>query len=95
VAVTEALWSEVMLALVALKPAVVAPAATVTEAGTVRIALLLDSVTVTAAPPVGAALDRVTVQALVALDPRLAGAHVIEDTSTGATRLMVVLAVPL
>jgi hypothetical protein len=82
-----------MLPLVALKPAEVAPAATVTKAGTVRIVLLLDSVT--AAPPVGAALDRVTVQPLVALDPRLAGAHVNEDTKTGATRLMVVLAVPL
>ncbi len=38
----------------------VAPVATVTEAGTVRAALLSDRVT--AVPPVGAAWERVTVQ---------------------------------
>ncbi|MGC4053269.1 MAG: hypothetical protein QM757_28530 [Paludibaculum sp.] len=46
---------------VAVKEADVAPAATVTEAGTVRAALL--SETATARPPVGAAPERVTVQA--------------------------------
>jgi hypothetical protein len=52
-------------AAVALKFAVVAPAATVTEAGTVSDALLLESVT--ADPPVGAICVRVIVQALTAL----------------------------
>ena len=50
---------------VALKVAVVAPAATVTEAGTVSRALLLASVTLV--PPVGAAWVTVTVQVLTAL----------------------------
>jgi len=80
-----------MLPLVALKVAVVAPAVTVTAAGTVNIALLLESVT--AAPPVRAGLVRVTVHVLLALGPRLDGAHATADTSTGATRLMVALLV--
>jgi len=80
-----------MLPLVELKVAVAVPAVTVTEAGTVNIALLLESVT--AAPPVGADLLRVTVHALVALGPRVAGTHASEDISTGATRLMVALLV--
>ncbi len=45
--------------VVTVKVAVVAPTATVTLAGTVAAALLLDSVTT--APPVGAALLKVTV----------------------------------
>ena len=45
----------------AVKPAVVAPAPTVTFAGTVAFALLLDSVT--RSPPLGAAPVSVTVQA--------------------------------
>ena len=45
--------------VVIVKLAVVAPAATVTLAGTVAAALLLDMLT--ASPPVGAALPRVTV----------------------------------
>ena len=49
----------------------VAFAATVTDAGTVNAAALLDSVTV--APPV---LDTVTVHVEFPPDPRLAGAHV-------------------
>jgi hypothetical protein len=81
-----------MVPVVALKPAVVAAAATVTDAGTVKGVLLLDSVT--AAPPAGATLVRVTVQALVALGPKLVGLQASEDTSTGATRLMAALPVP-
>jgi hypothetical protein len=46
--------------VVAVKPAVVAPAPTVTAAGTLRTALLEERVT--AAPPAGAALLSVTVQ---------------------------------
>ena len=77
-------------AVVALKLADVAAAATVTEAGTVRVELVMDKVTV--APPVAAALVRVMVQALAALGPRLPGVQAKEDTSTGATRLTLALA---
>ena len=74
-------------AAVAVKVVVVAPAATVTEAGTVSSVLLLASVTLD--PPVGAVCVRVTVQVLTALCPRLAGLHATPDTRTGASRLMV------
>ena len=69
---------------VALKVEVVAPAATVTDAGTVSEALLLASVT--AEPPAGAAWVSVTVQVAAALCPRLAGAQARPDTRTGASR---------
>ena len=77
-------------AVVALKVAVRAAAATVTDAGAVRVALVL--VRVTRAPPVGAALVKVTVQALAALGPRLAGRQASEETSTEAVMVMVALA---
>ena len=70
---------------VALKVAVVAPAATVTEAGTVSRALLLERPT--AAPPVSAALASVTVQVPAAPEFRLVGLHASEETVTGAARL--------
>ena len=79
-----------MVAVVALKVAVVAAAATVTDAGTVRVELVL--VRVTLAPPVGAACDMVTVQELEEFGPRLVGLQASEETSTDATRLMLVLA---
>lgn len=56
---------------VALNVAVVAPAETANEAGTVSSVLLLDSVTVD--PPVGAACVRVTVHVLTTLATRLFG----------------------
>jgi len=71
---------------VALKVAVVAPAATVTDAGTVSRVLLL--ATVTLDPPVGAAWVRVTVQVLTALCPRLVGLQATPETTTGANRLI-------
>ena len=77
-------------AVVALKVAEDADAATVTDAGTVRAELLLESVTT--APPAGAGCERVTVQVLEAFGPRLAGLQAREETSTGATRLTVVFA---
>jgi len=46
--------------VVAVKAAVVAPAGTVTDAGTCAAAVLLD-VNATTAPPVGAGLSKVTV----------------------------------
>jgi hypothetical protein len=77
-------------AVVALKVAVVAAAATVTDAGTVRTELVL--VKVTLAPPVGAGWVRVTVQVLDEFGPRLVGLQASEETSTGATRLTLALA---
>ena len=73
-------------AVVALNVAVVAPAATVTDAGTVSEVLLLVSATLD--PPAGAVWVSVTVHVPAALCPRLAG-HASVDTSTGATRLTV------
>ena len=57
-------------AAVALNVALVAPAATVTDAGTVSRALLLANVTLD--PPAGAAWLSVTVHVPAALCPRLA-----------------------
>jgi hypothetical protein len=83
-----------MAVVVALNVAVVAAAATVTDAGTVKAALL--SEIAIAAPPVGAALLSVMVQVLEAFGPRLVGLHASEETTTDADRLMVALAeVPL
>ena len=76
-----------LAAALALKVAVVAPAATVTEAGVVSKVLLLASVTLD--PPAGAIWVSVTVQVLTALCPRLVGLQANADTSTGASRLMV------
>ena len=76
--------------VVALNVVASAPAATVTEVGTVRLVLL--SISVTLAPPVGAALVRVTVQALEEFDPRLVGVQISDEANTGAARLIVVLA---
>jgi len=72
--------------VVAVKVAVVAPAATVTDAGTVSRALLSDTVTVVAA--VGA-FDSVTVHVLLAEEFRLVGVQANDVSVTGATRLMV------
>jgi hypothetical protein len=85
-----ALWSVAIVVVVAVKVAVVAAAATVTEAGTVSAGLLLESAT--EAPPAGAALVRVTVQVEDEFWLRLVGLHVTEETSTGATRLIVAVA---
>ena len=74
----------------ALKVAERVAAATVTEAGTASVALVL--LRVMAAPPVGAGWVRVTVQVLEALAPRLVGLQASEETCTGAMRLMVALA---
>ena len=82
-----------MAPAVAVKVAVVAPEATVTDAGVVSSALLPDTVTVVAA--VGA-FDRVTVQVLLVEEFRLVGVQASEVRVTGATRLIVaVLDTPL
>jgi hypothetical protein len=76
--------------VVALKVAVVAVAATVTDVGTVSVAFVF--VNVTTAPPVGATCVNVTVQVLEAFGPRLVGLHASDDTCTGATRAILVFA---
>ena len=77
--------------VVALNVAEVAPAPTVTEAGTFKAELVFESAMT--APPVGADWLRVTVHVLEAFEPRLAGLHETAETVTdGATRLTVVLA---
>ena len=79
-----------MAAVVALKVAVLADAATVTDVGTARVELVFDKLTL--APPVGAAWVRVTVQVVEEFGPRLLGVQASEDISTGATRLTVAFA---
>jgi len=77
-----------MVPAVAVKVVEVAPAGTVTEAaGTGNSALLLERETML--PPVGAALLKVMVQVLDALDPKVVGLQPSEESVTGATRLMV------
>ena len=76
--------------VVAANVAVVAPTATVTDAGTVKFALLF--VRLALAPPVGAGCVSVTVQVLDEFCPRLLGLHDKLDTNTGATRPTVVFA---
>ena len=71
----------VIVPAAALNVAVVELAAIVTEAGTVRAALLEDRATVVL--PLRAALDSVTVQVVLALDARLDAPHVREDKLTG------------
>ena len=89
-AVTVALALLLMDAVVTLKVADVAAAATVTEAGTVNVAL--EFARVTLAPPAGAAWVRVTVQVLEEFGPRLLGLQDNADTKTDAARLTVVFA---
>jgi hypothetical protein len=79
-----------MATVVVLKITQVAAAATVTDAGTVSVELVL--VRVTMAPPVGAGCVRLTVQVLEELGPRLVGLQTSEETRTGAARVMVALA---
>jgi len=77
-------------AVVTVKFADVAAAATVTEGATVSVALEFESVTL--APPAGAGWVRVTAQVLEALAPMLAGLQVSDETSTDAARFRVALA---
>ena len=76
-AVTIAISSVAIVPAVAVKLPVTAPAAIVTEAGTVKLALSSDTVTV--APPAGAPLVNVTVHVVAWPDPRLTGIQVKAD----------------
>jgi hypothetical protein len=80
-AVTTAVWALVTVPAVAVKEAVVAAAATVTLAGTVKLTLLLVKATVE--PPVGAGALKVTLQALVPGPVNEAGLQVRPVTVTG------------
>ena len=66
---------------VAVKLAVVAPEATVTDAGTVRAALFEESPT--EEPPADAARDSVTVQVVVPLEATEVGEHVRPEIAAG------------
>jgi hypothetical protein len=70
---------------IALNVAVVAPEATVTDAGTVSEALLLASVTME--PPAGAVCVSVTVQVEICPPFRLLGAHVIDERAAGTVTI--------
>ena len=75
-----------MVPAVTVNAAEFAPEATVTEAGVVRSELLSDSVTAVLAV---AALLRVTVQVRAALEPRVVGLQLNEESVTAAARLIV------
>jgi hypothetical protein len=79
-----------IVVVVTLNVAEVAAADTVTDAGTVRVALLFDRLTL--APPVGAAWVKVIVQVLEEFGPRLVGLQASDDIRTGATRLTLAVA---
>jgi hypothetical protein len=83
VAVSVAVCAVVTAAAVAVNPAVVAPEATVTLAGTVTFALLLARLT--ANPPLGAAALRVTVHASVAAPVSVPALQLNPLSAAGAT----------
>jgi hypothetical protein len=93
-AVMTALCAVAMTAVEALKEVATALGGTVTAAGTLsRVGRLLERDTDT--PPAGAALDRVTVHAVLALGLRLAAAHLRPErvgVATGATSEIVAAA---
>ena len=80
--------------LVTAKVALVAPAATVTDAGTVAAAVLL-LVRVTTAPPAGALPFSVTVAVLFAAPVTVAGFSETEESAGGLTVSTAVLLTPL
>jgi hypothetical protein len=88
-AVSVAVWSEAIVPAVAVNVAVVDPAATVTDPGTVSAAVLLDSVTVP--PPV---FVSVTVQLLVPPLLSVAGVHDSELTVTAVAKAIDAVCVP-
>jgi hypothetical protein len=84
VAVTVAAPSAVTLPVDAVKVALAEFAGTVTDAGTIRLALLDAKPTVV--PPFGAALERVTVQVVAPLDAKVDPAHCNDVKFTGSWR---------
>jgi hypothetical protein len=90
VAVMVALELLLMAAVVTVKLADVAAPATMTEDGTVNVALEFERVRL--APPAGAACVNVTVHVLEEFAPRLLGLQDNADTKIGAAKLTVVFA---
>jgi hypothetical protein len=80
------LWGAVNVAVFAVKVLVVEPWATVTEVGSVNpdIPPLLSATT---APPVGAGFESVTVQLLVAFEPKFVELHCSEESAEATVRL--------
>ena len=76
---------------VAMKVADAVPAAILSDAGVVSIALLSETVTI--APPAGAAALRVTVHVLVDPAGILVGLHCSEETTTVVTTFSVAVCV--
>ena len=72
-----------MFRAVAEKLAEVDPACTVTEVGTVRLAL--SSERATPLPPAGAALESVTVHVVWSFAVKVVAVHWSEESTTGAT----------
>jgi hypothetical protein len=86
--------SEATGLVVAVKVAVVAPAGTVTDAGTWAAAVLLD-VKLTTAPPVGAGLFKVTVPVEDTQPSTVAGLTLTPLSASGAVTVTVKVAVRL
>ena len=76
--------------VVTVNVALVAAAATVTDDGTVRTLAIAPPI-VTAAPPAGAAADRVTVQVVLAFEPRVPVPHCSHETTAATLRERVAL----
>lgn len=85
-AVTTAVWALATAPALAVKLALMLPAPTVTDEGTVSAAALLDSVT--ASPPEPAGLDNVTVHVEVPPVLRTAGVQASELKETNGDRAM-------
>jgi hypothetical protein len=85
-------WLAVTVPAVALKVVLVKPAGTVTDAGTVRAALLAPNDTT--CPPVGAALFWLTVQVLDAPEFTVDGEQASADNTAGATRVRLAVCDP-
>jgi len=88
-----AVESLLMAAVVTVKFADVAAAATVTDGATVSVALEFERVML--APPAGAAWVNRTVHVLEELAAMLAGLQASDETSTEAARFRMALAEPL
>jgi hypothetical protein len=85
-AVTTAVWVLVTAPALAVKLAMMVPAATLTDPGTVNAASLLDSVTVK--PPEPAGLDSVTVHVEVPPELTVAGVQKSELKDASGERIM-------
>lgn len=88
-AVMVALWLEETVPAAAVKLAVVALAVTLTDAGTLTVDVLDEMFTL--APPLGAAVESVTVQVLLPFDDNMLGTHWTDERLVGATSTMFVV----